>query len=81
MGIHSTYCGNHFMMYTSQIIMLYTLNLYSTICQLYLNKTRRKKSTQTNQLTNQLTSIGLPLLSNFKFRPNILKICILSTHD
>ena len=24
-------------------IMLYTLNLYSAVCQVYLNKTRRKK--------------------------------------
>ena len=31
------------MVYVSQIIMLYTLNLYSTICQLYLDKTGRKK--------------------------------------
>ena len=31
------------MMYVSQIIMLYTLNLYSAECQLYLNKTGRKK--------------------------------------
>ena len=31
------------MMYVSQIIMLYTLNLYRAICQLYLNKTGRKK--------------------------------------
>ena len=30
-------------MYESQIIMLYTLNLYSALCQLYLNKTGRKK--------------------------------------
>ena len=30
-------------MYVSQIIMLYTLNLYSTVCQLYLNKARRKQ--------------------------------------
>ena len=30
------------MMYVSQIIMLYALNLYSAVCQLYLNKTRRK---------------------------------------
>ena len=29
-----TYCDNHFMMYVSQIIMLYTLNLYSAVCQL-----------------------------------------------
>ena len=27
------------MMYVSQIIMWYTLNLYSAVCQLYLNKT------------------------------------------
>ena len=30
------------MMYVSQIIMLYTLNLYSAVCQLYLNKTEKK---------------------------------------
>ena len=30
------------MMYVSQIIMLYTLNLHSVVCQLYLNKPRRK---------------------------------------
>ena len=42
--VHQTYCGNHFMMYVSQIIMLYTLNLHSAACQLNLNKTRRKGS-------------------------------------
>ena len=31
------------MMYVSQIIMLHTLNLYSAVCQLYLNKTGRKE--------------------------------------
>ena len=30
------------MMYVSQIIILYPLNLYSVVCQLYLNKTGRK---------------------------------------
>ena len=30
------------MMYTSETTKLYTLNLSSTLCQLYLNKTRRK---------------------------------------
>ena len=30
-------------MYVNKIIMLYTLNLYSAICQLYINKTGRKK--------------------------------------
>ena len=27
------------MMYVSQIIMLYTFNVYSAVCQLHLNKT------------------------------------------
>ena len=30
------------MMKESQVIMLYTLNLYSAVCQLYLTKTERK---------------------------------------
>ena len=32
------------MMYASQTIMLYTWNLYSAVCQLYFNKTGRKKT-------------------------------------
>ena len=32
------------MIYVSQIIMLYTLNLYSAVFQLYFNKTGRKKN-------------------------------------
>lgn len=31
-----TYCGSHFTIY--QIIILYTLSLYSVVCQFYLNK-------------------------------------------
>lgn len=31
--------GNHFTMYVSQFIMLFTLNLHSAVCLLYLNKT------------------------------------------
>ena len=31
------------MTYVTQIIMLYTLNLYSAVCQLYLNEAGRKK--------------------------------------
>ena len=30
--VHQIYCGNHFMMDESQIIMLYSLNLYSAVC-------------------------------------------------
>ena len=32
------------LMYVSQIITLCTLNIYGAACQLYLNKTRRKKN-------------------------------------
>ena len=32
----------------SQIIMLYTLNFYSAICQLYLNKTGIEKNKQSS---------------------------------
>ena len=42
MDIHWTYCDNYSMLYVSQIIMFYTLNLHSTVHQLYLNKTGRK---------------------------------------
>ena len=31
------------MVHVSQIMMLSTLDLYSAVCQLYLNKTGRKK--------------------------------------
>ena len=33
-----TYCGIHFMIYVLQIVMLCTLNLHSTVCQLYHNE-------------------------------------------
>lgn len=35
-------CDDHFTMYVSQIIILYILNLYTTVYQLYLNKTELK---------------------------------------
>ena len=31
MDSHRTYCGNHFKIYVSQIIMLYILNLHSAV--------------------------------------------------
>ena len=42
MHVNYTYCGNHFITYVSQIIMLHTLSLYSAACQLCLNKTGKK---------------------------------------
>ena len=35
-------CEHHFMMYVSQIFILYTLNLHNAENQLYLNKTKKK---------------------------------------
>ena len=40
--VNLTYCGNYFTIYVSQIIMLYSLNLYSAVCQLYPSKTGKK---------------------------------------
>ena len=34
-----TYCGNHFTIWVSQIIILYNVSLHSVISQLYHNKT------------------------------------------
>lgn len=41
MDVGWTYCGNHFTIYVSQIIMLYALDLHSDICQLFLNKKKK----------------------------------------
>lgn len=41
-------CHNNFMIYVNQIIILYTLNLYSGVHQLNINKTGIKK-----QMTGQ----------------------------
>ena len=56
-GCSLNYCGNHFMMYVSQIIILYTLNLHSAICQLYLNKPKGKKLEK--NIGSMLFDIGL----------------------
>ena len=47
------------MMYVSQIIILYTLTLYSAVCQLHLNKNGRKKD---NPLFPPPNSIVLEVL-------------------
>ena len=52
------YCCNPFMMYVSQITVLYTINLCSAVCQLYFNKIERKiekeKKSQKNDTLNDL---------------------------
>ena len=45
-GCHQSYCDNNFMMYVSQIILLFILNFYSAVCQLHLNRTGRRKQTK-----------------------------------
>lgn len=39
-----TYCGNHFTIYLSQIVILYTLNLYSVVCPCVSIKLGGKKN-------------------------------------
>lgn len=34
--------GNYFIMYLYKVIMLYTLNIYTFICQLYFNNEEEK---------------------------------------
>lgn len=59
MDVHPTYCGNNFMMYVSQIIMLHNLN---AICQLYLNKTERKKVILMLPIESLLSIRGLVII-------------------
>ena len=37
------HCDNHFPLYVNQTIMLYTLNIYTDVCQLFLNKTEKTR--------------------------------------
>lgn len=45
MDVNWAYCSDHFTIYVKQSIMLYTLNLYSDVCHLFLKKIRRKSET------------------------------------
>ena len=44
-GVGSFYDGHHFAIYVGHINILYTLNMYNVICQLYFNKSGPKYST------------------------------------
>jgi len=55
--VPQTYCGNHFIVCVSQVIVLYTLNLPSAISQLYCNRTGRRKKKR-----NSLARLGCILL-------------------
>ena len=54
MDAHWTYHGNQFMIHVSHTIVWYTLNLYSTIGQLYFNKTEREQFLNKNAALNTL---------------------------
>ena len=53
------------MIHVSQVIMLYILNIYSGICQLYLNKTgkRKKRSRERSSLGRMTLGWLLPKTS------------------
>ena len=40
--IVQTFCGDHFIVYAYQVVMLSTLKLYSAMYQFYLNKTEKR---------------------------------------
>ena len=44
------------MMYVGQVMMLYTLNLYSAVCQLYLSELEKKGKTKRNLLNHSAGS-------------------------
>ena len=54
------------MMYVNQIIMLYTLNLYSAICHLCLNKTKFKNQNVRKKVKKNKTKMSHP----FRIRLN-----------
>lgn len=50
-------CDRYFMIYmcVCQISMLYILNVYSAVCQIYLNKTERVR-----KIRKKVTVVGFP---------------------
>lgn len=39
--VKQSYCGKHVQYIQYEVVLLYTLNLYDVICQLYLNKAEK----------------------------------------
>ena len=52
------------MMYVIQIIMLYTLNLYSAVCKLYLHKAGREKKKKTKKTIERINAFSLQRTSH-----------------
>ena len=55
------------MMYVSQITMLHTLNLYSAVYKLYLNKTGKKKQKK-NKGDNSIKKKSLGIRESFHLK-------------
>ena len=60
------------MVHVSQTIMLYTLNLYSAVRQLYLNKTRRKNANFFDHQNVQTPSYSHDAVAGIRVRFNFL---------
>ena len=68
MGVSQTYCGYYFTIYLNETFMLYILNLYTDMCQLFPNKIGGKKNSPLNFLE------FYPFLLNFTpLRPQQLE--------
>lgn len=39
MDVNQIYCGHHFTIYGSRVIVTYALSLHNAVCQLCINKT------------------------------------------
>lgn len=50
MDVSPTHCGHHFMIHVNQIIMLYALDVYNEVCQLFLSNTGKKRKCGVVQL-------------------------------
>ena len=44
--------GNHFTIYVSQVVMLYTMKLHRAVPQLYLSKIKKKRISQLRTMEN-----------------------------
>ena len=69
-------CNNHFMIYMSNHSLLHLKLMYSAVCQLYLNKTERKKR-KNNCNTKVAHLLSTSYIYNFpKHTFYILILCI-----
>lgn len=58
MDFSGLYCGNHFIKYVSQTIILYALNFYCDVCQLFFNKTMGEKDEERDSLNAVISPRG-----------------------